>query len=83
VSLAFLLGREAPNPLPCPQSCGGVSVDGMSVEVRQRRLHQIPDDQRERGDVAGLRCCPFASALRKSKGGRVIADEGSQGPWQN
>lgn len=54
VGLAFLLGREAPNHLPSPQSCGGVVVDGMSAEVRQRRSHQIPDDQGERGGLAGL-----------------------------
>jgi hypothetical protein len=35
VGLAFLLGREALNPLPSLQSCGGVLVDGMSVDVRQ------------------------------------------------
>jgi hypothetical protein len=39
VSLAFLPGREISNPLPSPQSCSAVLVDGMSVEVRHRRLH--------------------------------------------
>ena len=64
VSLAFLLDREAPNHLPFPQSCGCVLVDGMSVEVRQRRLHQIPDDPRERGGVAGTHACPSTEATK-------------------
>lgn len=68
VGLAFLLRREAPNPFPSSQICGSVLVDGMSVEVRQRRRHQIPDDQSERGGVAGFHACHLAEAPGKPKG---------------
>jgi len=68
VGLAFLLSREASNPLPSPQSCGGVLVDGMSVEVRQRRLHQVPADQDERSDVAGTHACPSSRESQETEG---------------
>jgi hypothetical protein len=68
VGLAFLLGSEAPNPFPSQQSSGGVLVDGMRVEVRQRRAHQIPDDQGERGGVAGLHVCHLAEAVTPTGG---------------
>ena len=60
--LAFLLGREGPSDFPARQRRGGIHPDGMSVEVRQRRPHQIPDDQRERGGVAELHVCCLAGA---------------------
>ena len=39
---------------PSRYGSGGVRLVGMSVEVWQRRPHQIPDDQGERSGVAGL-----------------------------
>jgi hypothetical protein len=68
VGLAFLLGREAPNHLPSPQSCGAVRVAGMSVEVRQRRLHQVPADEDERSDVAGTNACPPSRESQETEG---------------
>ncbi len=63
MGVAFLLRREDLNYYPARQRCGGVhSADGFSVKVRQRRPHQIPDDQRERGGVAWPHVCCLAGA---------------------
>src|ERR1035437_8312520 len=42
----------------------------MSVEVWQRRPHEIPDDQGERSGVAGLHGFQLPEAPRKLKGRR-------------
>jgi hypothetical protein len=52
--LALLLGREGSNYYP---RRSGVPVDGMTVELRQRQPHQIPDD---RGEL----CCPICASIR-------------------
>jgi hypothetical protein len=48
VGVAFFLRREGSNYCPARQWRGGGHPDGLSVKVRQRRRHQVPDDQRER-----------------------------------
>ena len=57
VGLTFLLCRKALNYNPPRERPGGVRIDSMNVEVRQRRQHQEPSHQDERDGVAELHTC--------------------------
>jgi hypothetical protein len=75
VSIAFLPSREGPDDRPARQGRGGVYPAGRDAEMRQRRAHQVPDDQRERGGVQGCHGLPSSSPGAQRKRG-----EPSSGP---